>query len=643
MEAVASESCDLVVSGQNVEHLWPDEVADFLVEFARVLRPGGTLCMDSPNRAITEPLQWSHPEHTIELTVPEVRQLLHLSGFEVTKEAGLWLCQDPKTGRILAFDPNVDDPDWTVPERLVSARDKPEQSMLWWVEGRRSDRAPDRAAVGAVLADIFSRAWPERTQRFLLGPGRKTEQRGDGTWVTVGPREEGMIFFGPYMPLRAGHYRATFDVVPDPGARSAYARFDVAHGVQGVVLKEGLAIPGANQVTLEFDLAALTFGCQFRCISLGLSGFAVRRHVTLTEQLRPAAAAGSVNTELVKSQNGTGDVSPPATHDERSVPAPLVDQKTFITATLPDGLSYQLSVDQDTADPWHLAASANGLQGLTWQFLMAWIKAGDVFFDMGANIGTMSVPAAIVGAQVTGFEMLSSNLAHLERAIERNHLTNVTVIAGALSDRHELVGLGGVSAWGMITEQATVFTPSVVIDDYVRQKNIARVDVIKIDIEGSEQKALAGAAMLLERDHPDIIIEINSLTCGTFGMSYRDLFRLLLGHGYQLFRIFPDSLAPWTLDMVQEASAPDYLATTKSEKEITERCGWPVRPATDADLVDLILTSAQYQGAARLHVLAVADRLPAKVKSDPRVAQLLKEWKPLEKDPLFKTLQVGSA
>jgi FkbM family methyltransferase len=325
------------------------------------------------------------------------------------------------------------------------------------------------------------------------------------------------------------------------------------------------------------------------------------------------------------------------------VPTELIVQKGFISAALPNGVAYELSVDQDSADSWHAAVSANALNGPNWEFLMAFLKPGDVFFDLGANIGTMSIPAAVAGARVTAFEMLGSNIAHLERAIIRNHLTNIAVIAGALSDRPGFAGVGGVSAWGMVTADALVSVPTVVLDDYVRQQDVGRVDVIKIDIEGSEQKALIGAASLLGRDHPDIVIEINSATCGAFGMSYRDLFRLLLGHGYHLYRILPYSLAPWKLDMVQEAVAHDYLATTKDEAAIIARCRWPIRPMTDADMFASIFESAKYEGVPRLHVLAIADRLPVTVKADPRVKKLLEEWKPLTADPVFDTIRLGTA
>jgi hypothetical protein len=255
------------------------------VESARVLRPGGTLCVDSPNRAITEPLLWVHPEHTIELTVPEIRHLFDLAGFEVTKEAGLWLCQDPKNGRFLPFVPNDEETGWTIPERLISARDKPEQSFLWWLEGRRSDHPPDRPAIDAYLAEIFSKAWPERTRRTIVVPGRATEQRADGAWIRVPPGDLGVVFYGPYMPLRAGKYRVTFDLLPDPGADAAYARCDVTIGDDATVLQQCDIEPDTAQVTFEFELPEQKFGGQFRCISLGRAGFSVRKSVTLTETL----------------------------------------------------------------------------------------------------------------------------------------------------------------------------------------------------------------------------------------------------------------------------------------------------------------------------------------------------------------------
>jgi SAM-dependent methyltransferase len=176
MSDVATASCDLVFSGQNIEHLWPAEVVGFLAQAARVLRSGGHLVIDSPNRAVTAPMNYSMAEHTVELTVGEIRRAVTLAGFDVTKTAGIWLCRDPRTGRVLPFDSNELDVDWTVTERLVAAQDRPNDSFIWWLEARRTERAPNLAALHALMDGIFVSAWPERIQRLIPYPGRAVER-----------------------------------------------------------------------------------------------------------------------------------------------------------------------------------------------------------------------------------------------------------------------------------------------------------------------------------------------------------------------------------------------------------------------------------------------------------------------------------
>jgi SAM-dependent methyltransferase len=285
MSAVASASCDLVFSGQNLEHLWADEVAGFLIEAARVLKPGGILAVDSPNRDITRELNWSHPEHTVEFTVPEIHKLLELSGFDVTKSGGIWLNRDPRTGRLLPHDPNVSDTEWSAIERLIAARIHPEHSFIWWLEGRRSSRTPDSVAIDALLTRIYEVAWPERTRRLKLAPGLAVEPRPDGDWVVVPPGHAGIVFYGPYMPLRKGRHQATFEVQPDTNTSGTFAICDVAAGAEGRILTSREVSSGMRSITLNITAPELIFGGQFRCVSTGRGGFAVRRQVSLVESL----------------------------------------------------------------------------------------------------------------------------------------------------------------------------------------------------------------------------------------------------------------------------------------------------------------------------------------------------------------------
>jgi SAM-dependent methyltransferase len=292
MDAVSDQSCDLLISGQNIEHLWPDDIADFLLESARVLKLGGTLCVDSPNRVITALLNWSQPEHTIELSVPEMLHMLALAGFDVTKRAGIWLCRDPKSGRMLPHDPNVVDPEWSITERMVSAADKPEHSFIWWIESRRTEREPDRHALRHYLYDIYAKAWPERTQRLLVWPGLSVQRREAGEWISVPAGYDDVVFYGPYMPLRAGRHRVTFEFDGVRGEAGIFARCDVVVGPDATVIAQREARVGETHVTIELDIQKLEFGAQFRCFGVGGAAFSVRRHIVLVEELEGAAIVG---------------------------------------------------------------------------------------------------------------------------------------------------------------------------------------------------------------------------------------------------------------------------------------------------------------------------------------------------------------
>lgn len=279
MAGVADGTVDLVFAGQTVEHLWPGELAGFLAESARVLRPGGHLVIDSPNRDLTAPLNYSHGEHTVELTPGEARRLAGLAGFTVTRLAGIWLCRDPRTQRILPFDANAAEAEWSVPERLLAAGDRPEHSFIWWLEARRDGPAAARAALETATRALFDAAWPERIQRLIPYPGRRVA----AGWVHASPGEAGFVIYGPYMPLRPGRYRVRFDLEwhGEGGAPAAVA--DVAVGEEARPLARAEIRPGETSCDLAFDVAALEFAGQFRIASLGGPGFAVRRGVVLEE------------------------------------------------------------------------------------------------------------------------------------------------------------------------------------------------------------------------------------------------------------------------------------------------------------------------------------------------------------------------
>jgi hypothetical protein len=272
MSGVGNESCELVFSGENLEHLWPEDVVGFFLESARVLQPGGWLIIDSPNRLVTEPLNWSHPEHTVELTPLEARELAALSGFEVMDVVGLYLCKDPASGRTLPFDPNNPDETWPLPERIIAAQDNPDCSFIWWLTAKKA-HAPDPVKLKQRMDGIFEAAWAERKRRFVSQVGEKTTIDGR-TVFRCRAHDKGALVFGPYMPLKAGKHYAEFkirtDEIRDP---RQIVRCDVVGNNAreiGVEVISGERLRAADGIIrIDFELPELEFGIQARCIALG--------------------------------------------------------------------------------------------------------------------------------------------------------------------------------------------------------------------------------------------------------------------------------------------------------------------------------------------------------------------------------------
>jgi SAM-dependent methyltransferase len=86
---VRTAAVDVVATLQVIEHLWDQEL--FLAECRRVLRPGGTLLVTTPNRITFSPGRDTpvNPFHTRELAADELAELVRAAGFELSFIGGL--------------------------------------------------------------------------------------------------------------------------------------------------------------------------------------------------------------------------------------------------------------------------------------------------------------------------------------------------------------------------------------------------------------------------------------------------------------------------------------------------------------------------------------------------------------------------
>ncbi|MGL4322995.1 MAG: FkbM family methyltransferase [Beijerinckiaceae bacterium] len=149
-------------------------------------------------------------------------------------------------------------------------------------------------------------------------------------------------------------------------------------------------------------------------------------------------------------------------------------------------------------------------------FLLEHLPADGVFLDMGCNAGFYLFYAAAMRpqARIIGFEPVPQHFGVIDYNIRANHLANTSVLNIALSDKEgeATFHTGGESIVSGSGDTFTVRTRPLL--DVVREQNLARIDCVKIDVEGAEdlvlmpyflaaEKALWPRAVIIE-DSSDI-------------------------------------------------------------------------------------------------------------------------------------------
>jgi FkbM family methyltransferase len=153
------------------------------------------------------------------------------------------------------------------------------------------------------------------------------------------------------------------------------------------------------------------------------------------------------------------------------------------------------------------------------EFLRRSAGMGDVYLDVGANVGIHALPMARrlreKAGSVIAVEAAPDTARMLESAITKNRLENVTVAPVALGvtpgtaalrvrEGYEAADVGTRTLFG---DGVTQFTVNIVRgDDLLRDLGVERLDILKIDIEGGELDALRGLEKSLLRFKPRIIV-----------------------------------------------------------------------------------------------------------------------------------------
>ncbi len=183
---------------------------------------------------------------------------------------------------------------------------------------------------------------------------------------------------------------------------------------------------------------------------------------------------------------------------------------------------------------------------------VAWLegalRGGDVFYDVGANVGAYSLLAAKIGKpapRVVAFEPSAVNFAQLVRNIALNNCQDrIIPVQVALAGRTSLETFNyrglesgqALHALGGATDQiGHAFQPGVRVpvlafrlDDLIPQFALPRPTLMKIDVDGGELGVLDGAtAALADPTLRSVLLETDE-----YGADHRRIVALLEGSGF---------------------------------------------------------------------------------------------------------------
>ncbi len=157
----------------------------------------------------------------------------------------------------------------------------------------------------------------------------------------------------------------------------------------------------------------------------------------------------------------------------------------------------------------------------TLNFIKENLKKGDVFFDIGANIGLMSIFASnCVGStgKIISFEANPDTVPILKNNIQLNHISNITIVDKAVGNENGRIRI--YNNWAVNRGGATLIKPQQETDsfeidlikiDSVKEYSELPVAMMKVDVEGFEMDVLKGMEAILKKaDPPKLIIECSA-------------------------------------------------------------------------------------------------------------------------------------
>ena len=215
------------------------------------------------------------------------------------------------------------------------------------------------------------------------------------------------------------------------------------------------------------------------------------------------------------------------------------------------------------------------------------LQRDSIVFDVGANVGFWTVPMAMTlrgEGRVHAFEPIPANAKRLRQNVGLNDVGDIVDIHEiGLSDETSTVeislredfsnGSDTGNAAIVIDDSDKHFRCTTIkvaaLDQIYQSLILKRLDFLKVDIEGHEDRFLAGASSVIARFRPVIYMEVNEPYYTRRGLDATDLFQSWLDSAdYTCALRGPSGWTPKALRLRRPVIDNVLLLPTEQVKEI---------------------------------------------------------------------------
>lgn len=208
--------------------------------------------------------------------------------------------------------------------------------------------------------------------------------------------------------------------------------------------------------------------------------------------------------------------------------------------------------------------------------LQTYIKPGEVVIDIGANVGFFTKRFAkwvnndgfviAVEPETANFRQLLKNLdkagtddlVRTFKGVAAEEAGSLKLAINPIHPGDHKIGQKGI--------EVEAFT----IDNLVEKESAPRVCLIKIDVQGAEERVLKGALETIKRDRPALFVEMDDVAMRKMGSSAEGVINLLSDYGYDIQRLRKNSKTDQistteALEICQNGKYVDLLFTNNAK------------------------------------------------------------------------------